>query len=140
MSALLDDAARAALIVAVGLLILAAVARGVLWARLDDARAQRLARQYVDPLCTWCFVALAVDLFALGWSNELGAGALAPPLIVGALAALGLWAGEPRAATPAAEAPAPTPAARPAAPAPARSLWAHHDDEDPARPGSLWSH
>ena len=45
MSAFLDDAARASLTVAVALLLFTAVARGLLWARIDDARAQRLARR-----------------------------------------------------------------------------------------------
>jgi hypothetical protein len=122
MSAFLDDAARASLTVAVALLLFAAVARGLLWARIDDARAQRLARQYMEPLGTWCLVALGVHLFAVGAGGDLSVGALAPALAVGAAAALLMWAGDDAAAPTPARTPAP-PEPAPASPPPA-SLWA----------------
>jgi hypothetical protein len=157
MTAFLDDAARASLIVAVGLLLLTAVARGMVWARIDDARAQRFARQHAEPLGTWCLGALVVNLCAVALNGDLGAGTLAPAIAIGAAAtALLLWTGEAapagasrpepavRTAPPKPAAPAPArpaaPSPRPISPAPASSLWAHHDDDDRARDGALWSH
>ena len=54
MTAFLHVVARAALPVAIGLLACTAAAAAVLWSRFDDAQAQRLARQYLEPLSTWC--------------------------------------------------------------------------------------
>ena len=46
----MHDVARAALPVAVALLVFAAFARGVLWAQIDDPAAERVAREYAEPL------------------------------------------------------------------------------------------
>ena len=61
----MHDAARAALPVAVALLVFAAFARGVLWAQIDDPAAERIAREYAEPLATWCLIALAAHVLAL---------------------------------------------------------------------------
>ena len=144
MSELFTDVARAALPVGVALLLFAAVARGVLWAQLDDARAQRLARQYLEPLSTWALIALGVDLFASAASGDAGLTALALPVVLGVAAVLLRPVGSAPAApaappAPATTAPAP-PASAPApaapAPAPSPSLWT---DETQTRQGALWS-
>ena len=109
--------ANAALPVAVVLLVLTATARGVLWARIDDATWQRAARQYLEPLSTWCLGATAVTVVALGAAGDLGAGMLVPLALA---AAASLLRSERKA-----EAPATVPAAEPA---PVR-----------AAPGSLWA-
>ena len=64
MSAFLGDVASAALPVAIALLLAAAAACGVLWVEVDGARAQRQARLYLEPLSTWCLIALAVYVVA----------------------------------------------------------------------------
>lgn len=69
MNAFFSAAADAALPVAVALLVLGAIARGVLWAQLDDPRGRRLARQYLGPLSTWSvagFIVYALTLVAAG--------------------------------------------------------------------------
>jgi hypothetical protein len=153
----MSNVAHASLPVAVALLVFAAAARAVIWAQVDDPVAQRLAREYLEPLSTWCLVALAVHAAALGAAGELGALSLGLAVLLGAAAFLLRSLPEERAAAPAAPRPAApavpaTPAApatpRPAAPAvpatpatptaapPADSLWA--DDESRPRVG-LWS-
>lgn len=84
MSAFFDHAAGAALPVAVVLLILAASARAALWAPADDERTRRIAQQYLNPLSTWCLVALGVDAVALGASGRAGVLSLAVPLVLAA--------------------------------------------------------
>jgi len=138
MSAM-DDIARAALPVAVALLAGAAVARAVIWARVDDDRAQRLANRYLEPLCTWSVIAVGVQLFALVAGGDTGVGALAVPLVVGTLAALlrpndndadAPAEREPEVAPPT-QAPAP-PAPEPPTPAPpGERLWSGDLADDP---------
>ena len=82
------DVARASLPVALVLLIFAAAARAVVWSRIDDADAQRIARQYAEPLATWCLVAVATHALALGASGDADLLSLALPLGVGAAAVL----------------------------------------------------
>jgi hypothetical protein len=145
MSAFMDDVAGAALPVAIGLLILAAVARAVLWAQIDDADVQRVARQYVEPLATWCLVAAGTQAVAVGAAGNAGLLPLVLPIGIGVAAVLLRSAGEtdhPAEITPA-ERPArpeptrPAPAA--AEPSPAGRLWAEPGNEAPAREGRLWS-
>lgn len=119
MTSFFDHVATASLPVAIGLLVLAAVARAALWAQLDDARVQRLAAQYLEPLATWSVIAALVNAVALGGSGELGFGGLALALAI-AFAAMMLRPGTDAAV--AAPQPEPEPA-EPAAP----------------RPGGLWS-
>jgi hypothetical protein len=64
MSAFFDHVASAALPVAIALLIATAAACGVLWADVHNAQAQRRARLYLEPLGTWCLIALATYVVA----------------------------------------------------------------------------
>jgi hypothetical protein len=141
MTAFMHDVARAALPVAIALLVLAATARAAM-AGIDDERARRLAAQYLEPLSTWCLVALATHTVALGLAGEAGALSVALPLALGAAAVVLLVSGEP------AERPAPAPAADTAAtsvasalstPAPGGRLWADPVDDESARRSGLWS-
>ena len=70
--------ANASLPVAVVLLVLTATARGVLWAEIDDPAWQRTAREYLEPLSTWCLGAAALNVIALGAAGEFGPGMLVP--------------------------------------------------------------
>jgi hypothetical protein len=148
MTAFLHDVARASLPVAIGLLILAGTARAALWARLDDERARRLAAQYLEPLATWCLVALATHALALGLAGEAGAFSVAVPLALAAATVLLRVSGEAaeRPATTraaavapaAAPAPAPAPATPPTDP-PSNPLWADPVDDEATRRTGLWS-
>jgi uncharacterized membrane protein len=122
MSTLMHDIARAALPVAVALLILAVAARTVLWVKIDDYTT-RLARDYVEPLASWCLIALMVYALARVAAGEGSALALALPLVLGVVALLALSAGEPEEQTAPVEPPAPEPV-RPPVRAPDGSLWA----------------
>ncbi len=144
----MSDVARASLPVAILLLVLTGTARAALWAQLDDPRAMRLARQYLEPLSTWCLVAVATNLFAVSAAGKAGVLSLGLPLALGAAALMLRPTGEEeqpagvkpepprRAATPVAP-PAPAPAAP--APTPVTSLWVEQADDSPAREGRLWS-
>jgi len=88
MTAFAHDVARASLPVAIGLLALAVTAAAALWAPVDDARALRLARQYLEPLSTWCLIALGAHVVARGAAGELDVLSLALPLVLGAAAAV----------------------------------------------------
>lgn len=119
MSTFFHDIAQAALPVAIALLVLAAAARAVPVARIDDARVQRLAGRYLEPLSTWCLIALGVYTLALGAAGQSSLLAFVPPVALGVAAALLRPVGEeqePRA-------PDADPEPRPTAPAPG-SLWA----------------
>jgi len=152
----MDDLARASWPVAILLVIFAGTARALLWAQIDDPDALRIARQYLEPLATWCVVAVATHLLALGAAGDLAVTTLMLPLAVGAVAMLlraqsaGPEAAAEAAVTAAApaatRAPAspPAPAAAPAprqaaSPAPTGSLWAGREPEEPTREGALWS-
>jgi hypothetical protein len=155
VSGFFSPVAGAALPVAIGLLILAAAAAAVPWTGIDDGRLQRVAREYLEPLSTWCLVAVAVYALALGAAGGLELSALVLPLGLGAAAGLlrpaGAAGGRPlRPAGAAGGRPAAQPAARPpaartadtapaaAAPtAPSGSLWADRTEHDAARQG-LW--
>lgn len=131
----MTTAATAALIVAIGLLVLAAAACAVQMTPVKDARARRLAHLYLDPLATWCLAAVVVHALAVVAAGDLVALKLVLPIGIGIAAFLLRWADEPdaapaqeRAASPA-PAPAPSGAsprtaaasARPGTPAPARA-------------------
>jgi hypothetical protein len=119
MSPFFVDVASAALPVAVALLIAAAAACGVLWVEPDNARAQRQARLYLEPLSTWCLIALATYVVA-----HIAAGrtllALFMPLGLAVLAAL-LRSADETEEEPPREQPL---AAPPPVPARADTLWA----------------
>jgi hypothetical protein len=136
MTAAFHHIAVASLPVAVGLLVLAAVARGALWAQLNDARIERIAAGHLGPLSTWCLTLIAVHAVALGGAGELGAGGLAVAVVI-ALAAVLLRAGDDAVAeeepgdTPewaVAARDRATPAAHPTAAAAPPSLWTEPDD------------
>src|SRR5215207_845165 len=86
MTAFMDDLARASWPVAILLVIFAGTARALLWAQIDDPDALRIARQYLEPLATWCVVAVATHLLALGAAGDLAVTTLMLPLAVGAVA------------------------------------------------------
>jgi hypothetical protein len=158
MSALMRDIATAALPVAIVLVVLAGAAAAVARGAIDDARAQRIAREHLGALATWGLGAVAVYTVALGAAGEAGAGAFVLPLLLGIAAVLLRPAAGParrrdarppkpapaRRAAPAAAsarssaapaAPVP-PAPVPAAPHP--SLWAEAAEDESRRTG-LWS-
>ena len=144
MTPYLDDLARATLPLATVLVILAAAARAVLWARLDDERAQRLARRYGEPLAIWGLAAITVHALALALSATADALSLILLLLVAIPAAVLMRAPAdlreeaPRPQPEKKPAPAPRPEPEPR-PAPAGSLWLHRTDEDERRDGALWS-
>lgn len=90
MSAFLSHVAGAALPVAIGLLVLTAAARASLWAEMDHT----LARRYLEPLSTWCLIAVATHTIALGAAGDARLGTLVFPLGLGIAAAALRPAGE----------------------------------------------
>ena len=86
MTNFLSAVADASLPVAVGLLILAAAARGVKWLVPDDPRMERLAQQYLEPLSTWCLIALGVHTFALVAAGRTDVIGVALPIVLGVVA------------------------------------------------------
>jgi len=121
MSTFLADVAEAAAPVAVGLLIGAAVARVAL-ERLDHAGARDVASRYLEPLTTWCLIAIAAHAAALIAAGDAGVLSLSLVLIAGGLAVLLRLADDPD------EIIAPEPEAPPVAPAPV-----------PVSDGPLWA-
>jgi TctA family transporter len=119
VTAFLRDVAGASLPVAIVLLILAATARAAIWAQLDHAPAQRVARRYLEPLGTWCLIAVAIHTVALSAAGDAGVLTLALALGLGAGAVLLRPKESPRV-----EPEAPLVAEPRAAPTPAGSLWA----------------
>jgi hypothetical protein len=134
MSAFMHDVAQAALPVAIALLVFATTARAALWAQIEDAAVQRIARQYLEPLATWCLVAVATYALAVLAAGDISVVSLAFPVVVGAAAVVLRSDGETE------EPPSRPAAAVPTAPgpAPAGRLWAEPADE-PTRQGGLWS-
>ena len=151
MSAFLHDVVHASFPVAIVLLILTAFARGALWLPADDDRVLRFARQYLEPLSTWCLVAVATNLFAVSAAGNAGVLSLGVPLAIGAAALMLRPAGEEQPAGQAepeprrpVRAPAPVAPAAPApvparAPTPVTSLWVEQADDATTREGRLWS-
>jgi hypothetical protein len=134
MTAFLNDAARAALIVGIALLVLTAAARALL--------RERLARPYLEALGTWCLIALAVNLLAVAAAGGFDAGAFAPAVAVGLATALLVGSAEAAHPTtePMAAAPRPTdqPPTRSPVSVPPGRLWSGPLDDDPPRRGDLW--
>ena len=137
MSAFMHDVARASLPVAIALLIFAACARALLWASIDDARTQRVAGQYLEPLGTWSLVAVATQLFALGAAGEAGVLSVAFALALGTAAVLLRATGDVDRPSAVESEEQPTVAA--AAPTPVGRLWAEPVNEASTREGRLWS-
>jgi hypothetical protein len=133
MSGAFHHIAVASLPVAIGLLVLTAVARAL----VHHERLGRLACEHLGPLSTWCLILVAVHAVALGAAGDLDAGSVGIALVVGAAAVL------LRAETDTEEEPidddapewAVAPHGEPAAPA-ARSLWDEPADE---RRTGLWT-
>jgi hypothetical protein len=117
MTEALHHVTRAALPVAVLLLSFALAARALLWAELDHAPARRIARQYLEPMSTWCLIATGVYTLALALRNDAELIAFVVPVAIAAGAVLLRPASE-RAADEQAErepvAPAPPPPPAPA--------------------------
>jgi hypothetical protein len=124
MTDALHHVTRAALPVAIVLLSFAFAARAVLWAQLDDAHAQRIARQYLDPLSTWCLIATGVYTLALGLRGDAELVAFVVPVAIGVAAVALRPPGAPSPGEPEQEPAASAPA--PAQPIPAGQLWSRH--------------
>ena len=132
MSAIFDDMTWASLVVAVVLLLLAVAAYGAAWLPGDAAR-RRIATLYLEPLSTWCLIAVFVHLAGLAGSGQAGVLSLGLSVLLAAAAALLRPAGESRppqapAVTPAPPPPrapalTPTPPPAPAPPGPPAPLW-----------------
>jgi hypothetical protein len=132
MSAFMHHVAGAALPVAIGLLVLAAVARGALAARVEE----RFARLYLEPLSTWAAIAFAVYLFAVVAAGDPGVLPIAAGIALGATALLLREPGQPVEAAPAAAPPRPRPAATPPSAAAAASPRAPAPTPPPAAPAA----
>jgi len=113
------DVAGAALPVAVALLLLAAGARAALWAPVHDERARRIAREYLEPLCTWSLVAALAYAVGIGAGAKASVATLAVLLVLAATAIL-LRPGDEAAPDP--EPPA-EPPETPVAPPRQEGLW-----------------
>jgi hypothetical protein len=87
MSDFFGHVASAALPVAIGLLVLTAAARGVLWAQLEGDE-RRLAQQYLEPLATWCLIAAGTYAFAICASGDAGVLPLAAAIALAVAAIL----------------------------------------------------
>jgi peptidoglycan/LPS O-acetylase OafA/YrhL len=122
MRPLFSDVAGAALPVAIVLIFLAAGARAAL--ALDDERARRIAREYLEPLCTWSLIAALAYAVGIGAGAKASVGTLAVLLVLAAAAIL-LRPGDETAAEPEPPAPAPAPAQPEPAPVapPRQSVW-----------------
>jgi hypothetical protein len=124
MTEALHHVTRAALPVAILLLSFALAARALLWAEIDHAPARRIARQYLEPLSTWCLIATGVYTLALGLRGDAELVAFVIPVVIGIGAVLLRPAGEPSRTTPEPE-PAVAAPVTPT-PAPAGHLWSRH--------------
>jgi len=155
MNAFFGHVADAALPVAVALLVLTAVARGVLWAGIEGDE-QRIARQHLEPLATWCLIASGTYAFAICAAGKAAVVPLVAAIAL-AVAAIVLRSNETAAVTedepkpaakqsrepkPAAKQPreleldVPTHGRTPAPTPAAHSLW--DDGNEPKRTG-LWA-
>jgi hypothetical protein len=107
----------ASLAVAIALVLAAGVARVLVFA--DDRALRRTAQLYLQPLCTWCLIAVVVHGVALGAAGTVSVAGIALMLLIAA-AAVALPIGdapqEPAEAEP--ETPPPPPA-----PVAGGSLW-----------------
>jgi hypothetical protein len=111
----------ASLAVAIALVLAAVVARVLVYA--EDRGLQRTALLYLEPLCTWCLIAVVVHGIALGAAGTVSVGGITLMLLIAA-AAVALPIGD------APQEPAePQPQRQPETPPPPA----------PATGGSLWS-
>ena len=130
MSGFLDNVATASLPVAVGLLILSVIAGGVLWTGLEDEWAQRLARLYLEPVTTWCLIALGTYTVARLAGGDGGPLSVVLPLTLAFVAVLLRSIGESKEELVEVE-PAVAPPAAPMVPVPTSSgnLWSRPQGE-----------
>ena len=141
MSAFFGHVADAALPVAVALLVLTAVARGVLWAGIEGDE-RRIARRHLEPLATWCLIAAGAYAFAICAAGKAGVLPLAAALLL-ALAAVLMRSDKTETAAVRAEEPKPAPVRTEEpkphgrTPAPAASLW--DEPTENAKPTGLWA-
>jgi hypothetical protein len=98
--------ATAALLVAIGLLVLAAAACVVQMTAVKDPRVRRLAHLYLEPLSVWCMAAVIVHALAVVAAGDIVALELILPIGIGVAAFLLRWADEPH--EPGAQAPSAT--------------------------------
>ncbi len=87
----------------------------------DDRALRRTARLYLEPLCTWCLIAVVVHGVALGATGTVSVAGIALMLLIAAAAValpLGDAPQEPAEAEPEPETPPPPPA-----PVAGGSLW-----------------
>src|SRR4051812_5097314 len=133
MTDALHHVTRAALPVAIALLSFALAARGVLWAQLDHAPARRIARQYLEPVSTWCLITTGVYTLALGLRGDAELVTFVVPVAIGVAAVL-LRPARERSEEPdrEPEPAAPAPAAHPVTPTPvpAGHLWSRHQGQE----------
>jgi hypothetical protein len=141
----MHNTATASLIVALSLLAFAGLAKVILARPDEDPRARRYASAYLEPLCTWCLLALAVHVLALIGDDTAGGLSFALTLVLAAGAVmLRPWeTTEPVAAEPVVTAPEPDPQPRPGPPptpvAVGGTLWATRPlDDEATRRAGLW--
>lgn len=112
----LDRVPTASLAVAIALVLAAGVARVLVFAGDRDLR--RTALLYLEPLCTWCLIAVVVHGVALGAAGTVSVAGIALMLLIAAAAvALPIGDAPQEPAEPQPEAPPPP------APAAGGSLW-----------------
>ncbi len=135
----MSHVAATALPVAATLFLLALLARGVLWARIDDEEMQRIARRSLEPLSTGCLVGAVTAALATAAAGNAGVLSLGVPLLLGAGAML--LHSEPATTRPAevVSAPAAAPPRSHETPTPPASLWVEPGDESSGSPTGLWS-
>ncbi len=118
--------ANAALPVAVGLVMLAGVARAVLvWS--GDPQFVKLSREHLDPLTTWCLIATFLYVGAHAASGDIGVPTIVLAAIIGGVA---VFLRDSARETPLEEDEAPATVAETPVTAPTRSsgaLWARRE-------------
>ena len=74
----------ASLAVAIALVLAAGVARVLVLT--DDGALRRTARLYLEPLCTWCLIAVVVHGVAMGATGTVSVAGIALVLLIAAVA------------------------------------------------------
>jgi hypothetical protein len=83
----MSHVANAALPVAVALLVLTAIARAVLWARIEGEE-QRIAAKHLEALSTWCLIATGTYALAIAAAGKAGVLPLGAAVVMAAAAVL----------------------------------------------------
>ena len=110
----------ASLAVAIALVLAAGVARVLVFA--DDRTLRRTAQLYLQPLCTWCLIAVVVHGVALGAGGTASVAGIALMLLIAA-AAVALPIGDAPQEPAEAEPEPGTPPPPPPTPVAGGSLW-----------------